>query len=429
MFYGWVNVVVLWLGYALIIQPAYYGFGSLVGPLSKGLGVTLAQASLGFTLFMFTMALANPVVAVVLNRIGARFTIALGALLYVIAGLLMGTVVSSLPVYYAVLGVMLGFGCAMTAPVPIQSNVSFWFVRKRATAMSLALTGGGFGAMVFAPLMARIVAGSPSWRAPWLVVAGISALGGAIVLTLLRNKPADMGLLPDGDGPASAARGAASSKARVYKTGDHWAPRSAFRTRSLYLILIGAVTVIYGSGSIVSLAVTYFTGVGIPKVAAAGAIGLFGVISIGGRLLSGVLCDRFEPRHVAAAGFLIQTAAMGVMLGVSNVTQAYVAVTLYGIAFGLTYVCLPNLVVNYFGVKHFATINGVLMMLALGLGSTAPFVTGTIVDVTKSFSYAWWIVLLLSAASFASALLALPPRAAAPAPAAARSAEASAPTA
>lgn len=413
MFYGWVNVVVLWLGYALIVQPAYYGFGSLVGPLSKGLGVTLSQASLGFTVFVFTMALANPVVALVLNRIGTRLTITLGALLYVVAGLLMGTVVSSLPVYYAVMGLLMGFGCALTAPVPIQMNVSLWFVRKRATAMAIALTGGGFGAMVFAPLMARIVAGSSSWRTPWLYVSGICAVGCVLVVVFLRNHPADMGLLPDGDRPGAAGpRAAGTRKSRVYKTGEDWEGRRAFRTRAFYLILVGAVTVVYGSGSIVSLAVTYFASVGIPKVAAAGAIGLFGVISIPGRLLSGVLCDRIEPRYVAAGGFLLQVLAMSVMLSVSSVGLAYVTVTLYGIAFGLTYVCLPNLVVNYFGVKHFATVNGVLMMLALAAGSSAPFITGTIVDVTKSFSYAWGIVLLLSAASMGAALLASPPRSA-----------------
>jgi cyanate permease len=82
---------------------------------------------------------------------------------------------------------------------------------------------------------------------------------------------------------------------------------------------------------------------------------------------------------------------------------------LFGIAFGLTYICMPNLIVNYFGVKNFATINSVLMTLTLSVGSFAPFITGVIVEGTKSFTYAWIVVLLMSLVSCSCALFAVPP--------------------
>jgi len=228
----------------------------------------------------------------------------------------------------------------------------------------------------------------------------------------LRNKPSDMGLLPDGDKPGEAAQGVkgAVKRTRVYKTTDNWEPGSAFRTPIFYLILVGAITVIYGSGSVIGLAVTYFTGIGIAKVLAAAAIGLFGAISIIGRVLSGILCDLIEPRFVYAAGFLIQVAAMVIMITARTLPMVYAFVILYGISFGLTYICMPNLVVNYFGVKNFATINSVLMTFAMGIGATAPFITGLIYEVTKSFTYGWYVVLLLSAVSCVFALFAVPPK-------------------
>lgn len=412
MFYGWVNVFVLWLGYAVIPMAVYYGFGSMVGPMSKGLGITLSQAALGFTVFLFTMGLTNPVVAMVVNRFGSRLAIFFGAVIFFLAGLSMGTFVNNYMVYIIMYALM-GFACSLSAPLALQTNISFWFVRKRATAMSIALTGGGFGAMVFSPLIAKIVASSPTWHTPWFYIAVISGIGGVITLAFVSNKPSDKGLLPDGDkaGEAGVANEKkATKKIKVYKTQDSWDTRSALRSPIFYFILIGGITVLYGAGSIVSMAITYFTGLGIEKVVAAGAIGLFGVISIGGRLGAGVLCDIVEPRYVFAGGFLIQALSIILLMNVSNGTMAYIFSALFGITFGLTYVCLPNLIVNYFGVDNFASINSVLITVALLCGSSAPYITGAIVEATNGFTYAWGIVLVLSAASCLFGILAIPPK-------------------
>jgi MFS family permease len=161
---------------------------------------------------------------------------------------------------------------------------------------------------------------------------------------------------------------------------------------------------------VIGLAVTYFTGLGITKVVAAGAIGLYGIISIAGRLGSGVLSDLYEPRYVAAGGFLIQVAAMATMIMATDVTMVYLFAVLYGIALGLTYVCLLNLIVNYYGVNNFATINSVVMTVSIAVGAFSPFITGAIVDSTKSFTCAWIIVLVLSAISCICALVTIPPQ-------------------
>lgn len=410
MFYGWINVAVLWVGYAVIVMPAYYGFGSMVGPLSEGLGIDLAQASMGFTIFVFSTALSTLSVGAFVNTFGAKLTIFFGAVLYVVVGLSMGFLVDNLIWYYIVFAIM-GFGCALAAPVAVHTSISYWFVRKRATAIAIAMTGGGFGAMIFSPVIAKIVAESSRWQTPWLYVALISGIGGIIVLVFARNKPSDMNQLPDGDKPGSMVNTTGvEKKSRVYKTADSWKTGSALKTPVFTLVLIGGITVIYSMSSVVSLAVTYFTGIGIEKVAAAGAIGLYGLVSIGGRLGSGILCDLYEPRYVSAAGFLLQLIAMVVLITTSNTAMCYLFAVLYGIAFGLTYICIPNLLVNYFGIENFAPINSVMWTVALALGAAAPFTTGMIVKATGSFTYAWIIVLLLAGVSCFCSMIALPPK-------------------
>jgi MFS family permease len=383
----------------------------MVGPLAKGLNVSLSQASLGLTFYFVTLAFANPIVAVILHYLGARITMTIGAALYVVVGLLMGFVVNSLVSYYITIGLVMGFACSMCAPVPLMTNVSYWFVRNRATAMGIALTGGGVGAMIFAPVMGSITATSLSWQTPWLYVSLFAGIGGVIVAILLKNKPEEMGLFPDGKRPGEDAEKAIESKnTRVYKTTDSWETRTALKSPIFYLITTGAITVIYSSAAVIGMAVTYFTGLGIPKVLAAGAIGMFGVISVCGRLGAGILCDLYEPRYVAVAGFICQAAAMVVMIMAGDVFMIYLFTALYGIAFGLTYVCVGNIVVNYFGVKSYAAINSIVWTIAMALGATAPFITGAIVDVTGSFFHAWIVVLILAGLSSICYLFAVPPK-------------------
>ncbi len=92
---------------------------------------------------------------------------------------------------------------------------------------------------------------------------------------------------------------------RVYKNPDSWEASSAYRTPTFWLVLFCKAMMTYGIGSCIALSIPHFVNVGIAKVVAAAAIGAYGFVNIGARVLAGLISDVIEPRFVMAAGFLL----------------------------------------------------------------------------------------------------------------------------
>ncbi len=397
MFYGWINVIVLFLCYGLFVAPINYGFGSLVPSITTGMGLTLSQAMLGFTLFILAMGLCNPITSASLNRFGAKRTFMLGAALMFVAALLMGYVVKGAVPYYAVF-LLYGVAGSLCGPLPLTVVIASWFNKFRGTAMGIALTGGGFAAMLFAPLMAKL-AGSGNYSYPFTVLACIIALQCLVVAVFLKNKPSEMGLLPDGAkaGEEVQAGKAAAKKSRVYKNPFAWEASSVFRSPIFYIIVFSLFVTFYSMSSITATAVVYAMGkLHVTKVVAAGAVGMFGLFSIGSRFLGGFLCDLMEPRYVSSIGFVCLSLSMVALLSATSIATVYAAIGLFGLAYGLCYLSAPNMVANYYGLKSFATTNGIVMTVGMGFGSFGPYLTGLIGEKTGSFANAWYIILAMS---------------------------------
>jgi OFA family oxalate/formate antiporter-like MFS transporter len=412
MFYGWVNVFIIWLFYILVTIPIYYGFGSWVGPMVESMNISMAQASMGMTIYNIAMGLAMPLAAKSINKMGAKLTLVIGAIMFVLGNVAMATIVNNVWVYWLVFGVFCGVGSCLATALPIQTFVSKWFTRKRATAMSLAFTGGGVGALIFSPIVARISTTAPSWHAVFWPLAICAGVGAVLMFFIARENPADMGLLPDGDKPGETVQETTKTKkqSRVYKNPDSWEPKAAYKTPSFWLVLYCCAIMFYGISCCISLAIPHFVNVGIAKVVAAAAIGSYGFVNIFTRIIAGVMGDVVEPRYVMGVGFIFYVLSAFFLLTASSAFGAYAFAFCFATGFGFIYISFPNIIVNYFGVKNFAQINGRLMLIGTLIGATSPFITGSIFDATGSYNMGWWIVLVLSAIAVVCAILARPPK-------------------
>jgi len=135
------------------------------------------------------------------DRYGLRRTMAVGALLFLAASVLIGLVTA--PWQF-----ILYFGILMSAAlsifqVPLVSAVTLWFYKHLGVAMGLLQSAQGLGNVLFAPLMVVLLT-QLGWRwAFW----GPGLVGGLILLLLARffyNEPAEMGLRPLGAAPGSS---------------------------------------------------------------------------------------------------------------------------------------------------------------------------------------------------------------------------------
>lgn len=407
-FYGWYMVAALWVIYFLNVGFPMYG-GSVVNTLmAKDLNLSRSILGLGFTLFTLTQGLPGPLIGMTINKKGVRFALVLGSALIVISGLLMATVVTSGWAYILVFGVIAGIGVGFGSVMPVQTGVTLWFNRKRALAMSIALTAAGIGGFVAAPVLTRVINLSGGhWPFGWYFVAGTAALALLVAAAFVRNRPEDLGQVPDGndEGP----QGLAQKVVAVYKTVEEWTPAEALRNSKTWLIFIGAVGFYVPYMMCVAHGVIHLTDKGFDTSVAAMSIGTLTLCSIVGRLLGGFLGDRVEPRFIWSGSLLVLLIGLIAVMNASTATHMMVYAICVGIGFGAAFVCMPTVLANYYGPKAFASIMGTIFPILTIFASASPFFAGAVFDATGTYSTAFITGAVFACAGAVALSIAKPP--------------------
>src|SRR4030095_3701638 len=140
---------------------------------------------------------------------------------------------------YATLGVMVGGGSVCLGYTGQSLFLPDWFVRRRGLAMSLAFSGVGVGSMIILPWVQALI-GRSGWRAACWALGLLVLLLLVPLNLLLRRRPEDMGLEPDGDRVAAGAATARPSNVvdPVWAAVD-WTLARAARTARFWWIAIG----------------------------------------------------------------------------------------------------------------------------------------------------------------------------------------------
>src|SRR5262247_2729095 len=161
-------------------------------------GLTAGAFSFGF----LVSACLSPLVGRLMDRRGPRFVIEMGTIVMAI-GLALAPLVSRPWHLYATLGVLVGGGGNCLGYTGQSLYLPNWFVRRRGLALSLAFSGVGLGSIVLLPWLQALIAGA-GWRAACWALAVLVLIVLAPLNLLLERRPEDIGLEPDGDGPARA---------------------------------------------------------------------------------------------------------------------------------------------------------------------------------------------------------------------------------
>jgi sugar phosphate permease len=204
--YRWVILGVLWVAY-IVVYLNRMSVGPLGPFLKHDLGITSAQIGMVMSAAMFGYVFTQLPSGWVVDRIGARWPIAVGE---VIAGLSMITLFF-VPSYSRLLIFMFvtGLGCGFLMPATSQ-GVMVWFPqRERATVMGLKQTAVNIGGMISAVTL-PIVAVSLGWRYGFLLV-GLAALGLGLYSRPLRSDFSEPGNLVGSHGRGMSLLGGSCS--------------------------------------------------------------------------------------------------------------------------------------------------------------------------------------------------------------------------
>jgi MFS family permease len=255
----------------------------------------------------------------------------------------------------------------------------------------------------------RVIANSHgNWRNGWWIFLALAAIGGALVILAVKEKPADVGQLPDG-GAADSPDAGRTKRKGVFVTTEEWTFKEAILSRAFILMLISSVGISCGFSLIQGHGVVHLRDLGHSPAEAAMAMSILAISTLAGKLLAS-FGDRIEPRYIWA----IAMAAFG--LGIVLVVHATSAFELYpfpillGFGWGATLVSMMGAPMNYFGLKAYPAVIGLWLLIQTGIGAIAPFVAGYVFDKFGSYTPAFYSIAGLCFAGSVLLLFATPPR-------------------
>jgi MFS family permease len=377
VFYGWWVVAAAAVGLFWGAPITVYSFSVFLKPLMQDFHAGRTAVSLAFTLALTLAALSSPFVGWLIGRYGARMVI-LPATAMAGTILILNKVLSSsiwhFYFFYAVLGLLIHG----MSPLPYGHVVAHWFDRHRGLALGLMMVGIGSGAMIM-PSLGHALIARYGWHTAYAILGSMVLLISLpVVAVVLKKKPQDLGLWPDGARPALGAALPDTSFLGLSRS-DAWHGRT-------FWILVCAVSLVSVSvqGCLVHMT-AMFIDRGVPVQTAALAASVMGAAVLIGRVGTGCLLDRFFGPHVAALFFGGTALGLGLLLIGSALSVAFLGAFLVGLGLGAEVDMIAYLVSRYFGLRSFAEIYS-LVFGAFGLaGAFGPLLMGAGFDRTGSY--------------------------------------------
>jgi MFS family permease len=372
---------------AVFLQPLEHDFGWSRGLIS---GIALVNWII-FGIGSFGWGALS-------DRIGARRVVALGAA--ALGGaLLVSSRVTSAWQLYAAFGIV-GAAGASAFYVPLSATATRWFTARRGLALGAISSGMGLGILLVPPL-ARLLITALGWRATFAVFGGLTWAVAALAVRFLADRPQDRGLLPYG-GAAEAVRRSG---------GDGMTRGQAFRHPAFWgLGLIHFACCSAHSGPIFHM-VAHATDLGVAKMAAAGMLGLSGATSIGGRLGSGLLADRWGAKPALVGMLALQAATISTYLAADGALSLLGVALAFGVAYGGAMPLYALVAREFFGERVIGTaFGGIFLISCIGMGLGA-YGGGFIFDHLGSYWSLYAGSTLIGAAAVVLALALRAPRA------------------
>jgi sugar phosphate permease len=285
--------------------------------------------------------------------------------------------------------VIIGAGSSGMGIVPCSAVISNWFKRRRGVVVGVMAAGMGAGGLVMAPVVVHLIQGV-GWRASYFAMAIIvCAVAVPLSLAVIRNRPSEMGLLPDGDG-TGPPDSPASTEARV--EGSGLSLRQAAGTTALYFMCVSFFFSGFSNTGALHAPVPFLDDIGFPTATAAAALGTLGMGSAFGKVFFGWLCDRVPAKRAAALGLTLQLCGVLVLLSIrsdSPVALVWVYALLLGFGIGSWLPTMSMLVSSTFGLAHYGAIFGAVSFLESAGTSLGPLYAGLMFDATATYYHAF----------------------------------------
>jgi MFS family permease len=343
-------------------------------PLEHEFGWSRSQTTGVYSVYLLVHGFTAPLVGLLFDRVGPRWvygagTACLGAAFFFASRL------TSLWQFYVFIGALVGVGVSLNGMVPASALLSRWFRARLSTAIGIAYSSFGVGALVLVPLAQHLVA-EFDWRGAYRIIGAALLLATPLVASLIPWATFTAGR-PEhraGKGPRGAAEG--------------WTVRAALRSPVYWGLTQVFFFTAAGMFAVLVQLVAFFIDAGFSPLAAATAYGATGMMSAMSVMGSGFTSDRFGYRRVITASFVGTASGMALLLAMAFAPRPWLLalfVPAFGLCMGVRGPLVSSVSTKYFAGPNVAAIyGGIYAANAVGAAFGA-FVGGLLHDLTGGY--------------------------------------------
>ena len=400
LYYGWIVLTMAAMGTYASTGVSQIVLGGVQNLISVDTGWDRSTIAFAVTAGTWTSGLLTPIFGRLADRYGPRGLMPAAAL---VTGLCFFALAGSrgLWQFYTAYIVARAIGNPnLVGVVPRTVAVNF-FQRRRNLALGLTSAFRPISGAVNIQLIS-LIAVAFSWRAAYRYLGGFALLLVVPLYVIMRRRPEDIGLRPDGDPerprPLTHGRG---SVQRQVPDEFSWRVGEAARTSAFWFIGVAEMLTILIAGTVSFQVVPFLVDSGLSQTLAVAALSLSSLLGALVNPVWGVLADRYSPRHLAL-GALPATGAITVLFALSDGRMFGFAVAIaWGTASGGLNVLGSMMVAQYFGRGSFGSITGLIGPFQTGALGLGPALGAVVFGWTSGYTVIWGF----GVAAYAAALL------------------------
>ena len=385
-FYGWWIVgaggMVQWYASAIF----WRGFQAFVPPILETFGWSRGVTGAAISLQRGESGMISPFVGVILDKYGPRKAMAFGILLTGGGFVYMSQMQSLWQFYIAI--VLLTLGMSFGTFIVFVVTVANWFVRKRARALATLMSFSAIGGLTLPILVASI--DTFGWREVMLACGIGFWLIGFPATLVMRKRPEDYGMVPDGGPDESLVNGKANRAGGIREQAITM--RQAIKLRFFWqLAIVTSLGQLVSSTNLFHFAA--LLDYGMTAALAAAAAGAVAIGDLSGRAGIAVIGDRFDKRKMLTIAMIMQTIGVAGLAGINaevfgvnlGLWPLPLFVVFFGLGFGSSIPLRLSILGDYFGRTSYGSIVGLTSSVNALFGAAGPALVGFIYDGTDSY--------------------------------------------
>jgi len=417
-FYGWWIVA----GGFLIMATCYTIFVNCI-PLFQphvvqDLGITVGQFNTGVSLCTVVAIFASLAFGALVDKRSSRMLGTFTVLITAITLLLFSFITQLWQLY--VLCIVAGMIVVAGTRLLVSVLTTNWFNVRRGLAVSIALSGSGFGGVILSPLTSWVIV-TYDWRAAFIML-GIIALVASLPFTAIafRNRPSDKGLLPYGSNPSDKDEKKKDKPERLSEppvtTSIGW--KVLRKNTGFWIFIFGFVCMGIINGAIITNSISNMTSVtlegteiitgGHTTIWAGYVWSLYLAIVIVGKIFLGYIYDRWGLRAGTIVGTTTCIVASIALCFPATIWGPILAAAAFGFGTCMGTVSPPVMVVKQFGKKDIGLVVGIVTAFELFGAAIGAVVSGVLFDAFLTFLPAWIMTLAASLVMGITLMIAIP---------------------